>query len=412
MSHYYSASNSGAQQRLHLTWWILLTVQSALAISIYLVLGYLFWHQGSIRLQWTRLDLAQWLGLALLVIALECWFLRHNLAKNHRRGEHSLLPSLGLGNGLTLMRGLAYAFMAGFLFSPRPGGWLDWAPALLYAAACLADMLDGYLARLTNHTTLLGEILDIEFDGFGLLMALLLAVQYGQLPAVILLLAVARPLFVLGLRLRQQMNLPEYPMTESTNRRIVAGLLMACSVVVLCPLLEPPVTYALGFLFGFPVLLSFLRDWLVVTGWIDPSGRAYQQARRVAKGIIFLWLPLLLRGAGALLLCMILWQAVIDPLPWRTLFNDPESESTFWLLSLLVLGGVTTVMVLLGSAARLSGASVILLALIDIITRGLSWENGALLAAGSLLILIGSGRYALWTPEEKLFQTRLGSDAR
>jgi CDP-diacylglycerol---glycerol-3-phosphate 3-phosphatidyltransferase len=407
MSHF-SASSSGAYQRLHLAWWVLLTFKFSVAITIYLLLVHSY-----VRLHWTRLDLAQWLVLTLLVIGLELWFLRHNLAKNHRRGENFLLPSLGIGNGLTLMRGLAYAFMAGFLFAPRPGGWLDWAPAILYTVACVADFLDGYLARITNHATLLGEILDMEFDGFGILIALTLAVQYGQLPPVILLLAVARPLFVLGLRLRQQMNLPEYPMTESANRRIVAGLFMACSVVVLCPILEPPVTYALGFFFGFPVFLSFLRDWLVVTGRIDPSLPGYLRARSLSQKIVFNWLPLLLRGASALLILVMLWQAAVDPLSWRTLpenfgYASSGGESSAWWLSLFILGGATTLMVLLGVAGRTAGVILVLLALLDVVARGLLWENGALLTVASLLMLVGSGHFSLWSPEEKVFQTRLG----
>ena len=85
-------------------------------------------------------DLAfRWLVLPSLVIAYLLHVLWRNLELNLREGELDLLPDLGWGNRLTLLRGLLVAGMMGFLLLPRPEGWLAWIPARLtslgYAAA-------------------------------------------------------------------------------------------------------------------------------------------------------------------------------------------------------------------------------------------------------------------------------------
>ncbi len=62
----------------------------------------------------------------------------------------------------------------------------------------MVDLLDGYVARVTRRESRLGAILDMEFDGLGILIASAVAVQYDKIPAWYLLLGVARLLFVAG----------------------------------------------------------------------------------------------------------------------------------------------------------------------------------------------------------------------
>ena len=148
----------------------------------------------------------QWLLLSTIAMAIQLgilwWALPYNLRQGPslRTGESPLLlPSLGYANTITLLRGLLACMLAGFLFAPQPAGWLAWVPALLYTLERLVDFADGYVARITRRETKLGEILDIEFDGLGILIAIALGVQYGKLPPWYLLLGLARQLFVLGM---------------------------------------------------------------------------------------------------------------------------------------------------------------------------------------------------------------------
>ena len=200
-------------------------------------------------------------SLAIIYLLVVFW---RNLGANHRRSETQLLPALGWGNLMTLFRGLMIAGLLGFLFSPAPQGWLVWAPGVLYTLVCLADFLDGYLARVTNHVTRLGEALDMSFDGVGVLGAVLLAIQYGQLPAWYITVGMARYLFLAGMWLRQRGGKVNYPLPPSIRRRGLAGLQMGFLAVMLWPIFSPPGTYIAAALFGLPFLISFLFDWLFV----------------------------------------------------------------------------------------------------------------------------------------------------
>lgn len=379
--------------RLQKEWWIVAGSSGLVVLAIYFSLG-----QSSL----TPDRIMQWIVLALLFLSVELLVLRRNLHKNRPALDAPLRTTLGLGNALTLTRGVAYALMAGFLFAPRPGGLLDWLPAILYIFAITADYCDGYLARITHHTTLLGEILDIEFDGLGMLVAMALAVQYGQLPGFVLLLAASRPLFLWGMKLRERWGLPNHPMTPSDERRIAAGLLMGFMGIVLWPVFRPPATHIAGAVFGGAVALSFLRDWLVVIGWLDPSNSAYTRWRARLKILLFEYLPLLLRLASLPVVALLLWKITRGPDPW------PGGLPSAVIPLLLGLGLAAGIAALLGLIARLAAIGLIGLACAHLIVWGDSPEVLALLAVGVLLVALGNGRLALWTPDERLLRRRAG----
>lgn len=390
---YAHSQESQTRVRLRRQWWLAALGACALACGSYILL------RSTPGGAFSPDQAARWTLLAAGLMAVELAVLGRNLHKNRARGSAPLRPSLGWGNWVTLLRGAAYGCMAGFLLASRPPGLLAWAPALLYIGAVAADYLDGYLARVTGHTSELGEILDIEFDGLGILIAMALTVQYGQLPAIVLLLALSRPLFLWGMKLRERWGLPNHPMTPSDERRIVAGLLMGFMGIVLWPVFAPPATHIAGAIFGGAVALSFARDWLVVIGWLRPASPAYMLWRTRLKSLLFVWLPLLLR-VGALPLLVWFVRAVLQsPGGWS---NSPL------LFAAALLVGVTA---LLGVIARLSALGMISLACADLILRGDSPETFLLLAAGGLLMVLGNGALALWTPDERLLRRRAGSAA-
>ncbi|MCL7418071.1 MAG: CDP-alcohol phosphatidyltransferase family protein [Halalkalicoccus sp.] len=219
---------------------------------------------GGLRLLLTD-DLARrWLLLTVPVLAYELALLWRFLPRN--RDDERLLPSLGPGTLLTVARGVLIAFLAGFLVLPRPTESLVWLPAVLYGTAALADYVDGTIARLTDHTTTLGARLDTEFDALGILIAPLLAVVYGQLPLWYLSVSAARYLFVLGRWLRRRRGLPVSSLPPRRSRRLLAGLQMAFSTLVLSPVVSPPATTVAAVLVAVPFVVGFVRDWLYVSG--------------------------------------------------------------------------------------------------------------------------------------------------
>ena len=173
--------------------------------GIFLGLIYL-WLQAS----WTPQYANRWLGLAAFFSATLLAMVWRGLSYNYRPGERKILPSIGAGNQLTIMRGVMIAFLAGFIFSPLPSGWLVWLPGLIYILAALFDLFDGYLARRTNQVTRLGKILDMNLDGLGVLVGCLLIVQYGQAPFWYLLVGLERYLFLAGEWLLKEVGQPVF----------------------------------------------------------------------------------------------------------------------------------------------------------------------------------------------------------
>jgi CDP-diacylglycerol--glycerol-3-phosphate 3-phosphatidyltransferase len=370
-------------QALRIEWALI----SAFSLS-FLTVGFVI-----LSVTW-QLDLAgRWLILPSLVVAYLLRVLWQNLGANHREGEPDLLPDLGWGNRLTLLRGVLVAGMMGFLLLPRPGGWLIWIPGVLYTLSDAADFFDGYVARVTNRATRLGKILDVSFDGLGVLAASLLVVLYGQAPAWYILVGLARYLFLAGEWLRRRLGKPIYPIPPSLNRRVFAGLQMGFLAAALLPLIPPPGIHIAATLFGLPLLVGFGRDWLYVSGVLKPNSEHSSRLQaRVER-----WLP-----AGLRILILVLNLGLF--VPWMTVLQSGSFAFGFigllyWLaVGMLVLGvlpRVTSIVALfgLGFAQLLAPLSPIQIAL------GVAYI---------LILYIGSGAFSLWAPEDYLYRNHAG----
>ena len=394
-----------ALARLRLRWW------GMLALSGLVLAGGFFFLVSAWPGNAAGRSASLWLALSALVLAYQLSVLWRGLPANRRAGEPDLLPTLGPGNTTTLARGMLVACLAGFLLLPPPSGWLAWIPAVLYFLADIADLLDGYLAHLSHHVTRLGEMLDMSFDGLGVLVAALLAVRYGQVPAWYLSVALARYLFLGGLWLRRRRGLPVYDLPPSISRRLFAGLQMGFTAFVLLPVFSPPSTFIAAGLFAVPFLAGFLRDWLLVSGTLNPATTNHSQLglpmrRWIPIGLRILVVALAAGPASQRFLdfsqqaafysrmIFIRWQGL--PVPDLLVGLQGASEA---LIVLLILFGAS------GRAAAVLGLS---LAAIDQAIAGPTLTQAFLMAAYAAILFAGTGPLSLWTPEDKLIFRRLG----
>ncbi len=340
---------------------------------------------------WPATDAMQWLALALAAMVVQMIVLWWALRFNHHPDGDALFPDLGVANGMTLTRGLLTCLMAGFLFGPTPIGWLAWAPALLYMTERVIDFFDGFVARYTSRETKLGAILDMEFDGLGILIAVSLAIQYEHLPVWYLVLGLGRQLFVLGIWVRQRLNWPVRDLPTSDHRRLIAGFQTGFISIVLWPVWTTEVALFAAWLFAAPLIFSFGRDWLAVSTTIDADSARYQDVRRHVKTIVEKWLPLLARLTGALLAGWLIWQG--DSLP----------------LALIALATVAALSMLLGAIGRTGALTLAFIAAFSAVAIGLRFDNALLLACAVVVLHLGSGRFALWQPEEYYLHAKLGA---
>jgi len=361
---------------------------------------------------WAKLDATfalRWFGLALPVLAYVLFFARRRLPANHPHGHEMLLPSLGPGNRLTMLRGVLIAFLAGFAINPRLWGALAWAPMVLYTLSDVCDYFDGYLARRAHHQTRLGEELDIEFDALGLLVAVVVAVNYGALPAWSLLIGISRYAYLIGgwivrVRGRSLQSLP-----PSVSRRPIAGLTMGFTSAVLWPILPARLTHVAAYIFAVPISFSFIRDWLVVSGALDPDLPGYTRLRTSAKRWLMHWLPLALRlitlGAGLTLII----KQMRDPQQFAAGFPSIGLPASAGLVTgFVVLEALSLLSIGLGAAGRV-GAFVLLFPLGLTLAAQSPTPTTTLLLVGTLLTLIfGTGAFSLAKPEERVFGRRAG----
>ncbi len=351
-----------------------------------------------------------WLVPAAALLVIQLGVLWWALPANHPPDNSALWPALGVANWMTLTRGLLVGLLAGFIFAPLPAGAWAWLPALLYTSERLLDFMDGYVARITRRESRLGAILDMEFDGLGILIASAVAIQMGKLPAWYLLLGVARPLFVLGIFLRRRRHLPVHELPPSSNRRLVAGVQTAFVSVMLWPPLPPELTHLAAVIFALPLIASFGRDWLVVSGWVDVSSRAYTRTHAAATWLVEGVLPVGARVIGAAAALWIVWVNGLLPDAMDVAASAPRNE-TLW-TAVAFVAVAAALFFLLGAAARVAALLLLCLVLLDATATGLDLASALLLMCAAFVLHVGPGRPALWQPEERIFHTALGAQAQ
>ena len=342
--------------------------------------------------QLTTLNALQWLLIADGLWFFVCWQLWQRRELNRASENATPYSTLGLANHLTLLRGGLIALTGGFLLQPQPSGWLAWAPGVLYTIAAILDRLDGFVARRSKQTSLLGSELDTAYDALGLLVAPLLAVGYGKVHWSFLLVSAAYYIFVWGLYWRRTQQLPVYPLLPSALRRTLAGFQMGFVALILLPCFYAPFTVIVGLAFMLPILLGFMVDWLVVSGRIPSITATTFCFNRIAHFSHNIFQPSL-----RLLLLVALF-----------LFSTKDNDL---LPGFLVYGLLlAAVMALIGLAGRVG--ALLVLALIGFVQGATAIDATAatIIFTCAGLVLLGTGRFSLWQGDDRWVNRRDGEE--
>lgn len=333
----------------------------------------------------------RWLLAAGALTLYQVIFLWRHLSENHLKENEALLFSnLGLANWLTIIRAVFTAALSGFLLGPWPQGWLAWLPSILYLVSSIMDYLDGFAARVTGRTTVLGERLDMMWDSAALLFAAALAVRYGQAPVPFLLVGLARYFYLAGLWWLGRQRRQVYDLLPSRIRRPFAGMMMGFVAVILMPVYAPPATLVASVLFMIPFLIEFSWDWLTVSGQIHRAQQAQLSPRSR-------WLRIIVPLAARVILVIALIELIVHALRMDDL---P--------LSMLVVAGIGALALLLGAAGRVFALVVLLMAGFGLRSFPTELRFWFILLISTLSMMVGTGRYSLWKPEDWLLYTRAG----
>lgn len=322
-----------------------------------------------------------WGGISLIIIIWQNIRFYRKLTKNRKNDNSPLIADIGIANWITLTRGVLIAFLSGFILMVKPDNWILWVPATIYLIASILDYLDGIVARLTNSGTLLGAELDIDMDGLGVIVASLVAIHYGQIPLIYLLVGIARYLFLLGIGIRRKRGLVVKPLPASPYRRGLAGAQMGFLVAVLFPVFRPPATSIAAIFFMTPFLISFLMDWLSVSNFKNLS-------KIHAKWLHNL--PLLWRFSMFIWVTIFIYKGSNFPV---------KATIILFLLALLSISGIASRSAAFGS---LIWSGFVLREQPENIWFWI------LLIISSIIFLSGSGPYSIWKPEDLILYHRFG----
>jgi CDP-diacylglycerol--glycerol-3-phosphate 3-phosphatidyltransferase len=341
--------------------------------------------------QWLPLINCFYMGLSGVVVWLYSIYLTQQRAGLNRRDEQAApYPSLGWANRLSLLRAWLIALTSGFLWVDLAGLWLVWLPGIWYSIAAILDRIDGFVARRSKQTSLLGMELDTLFDALGLLIAPTLAVLMGKLHWSFLAVSLAFYSFSAGIWYRKRHGKPVYPLLPSQLRRAFAGIQMGFVAVVLLPLVPAVYTRWLGIAFMTPLLIGFLVDWLVVSGAIaahTPSvSSAFTRLKAWSNRIA---LPLL-RWLCSLSLAVCLIPVWSDATP-----------STYVL-------GWCVLALLFGIAARTHGLIALLTLCLDSVDINSLWALSFTLC--TWVLLLGPGNWNLWKGDDTWVNRQDGAE--
>lgn len=139
---------------------------------------------------------------------------------------------MNLANKLTMLRVVMIPAFVIVLYADFEG--CRYVALALFAIASFTDFLDGYIARSRNLVTDFGKFMDPLADKVLVMTAMLMFVSWGQMPAWVLAVVLARELAVSGLR-----------MIAATEGKVIAAawsgkVKTASTMVCICLMLLVP----------------------------------------------------------------------------------------------------------------------------------------------------------------------------
>ena len=108
---------------------------------------------------------------------------------------------MNLPNKLTVLRVLLIPFFVLFTLVDLVPGYSKYIAVLIFIAASLTDLLDGKIARKYNLVTNFGKFMDPLADKLLVCSAFICFVQFGTVPAWVVVLIIGREFIISGFRL-------------------------------------------------------------------------------------------------------------------------------------------------------------------------------------------------------------------
>lgn len=108
---------------------------------------------------------------------------------------------MNLPNKLTILRVILIIPFVFFMLMTEYGDWQKWVALVIFCAASITDMLDGYIARRDHLVTNFGKFMDPLADKLLVCSAMICLVSLRMLPTTVCIIIIAREFAISGFRL-------------------------------------------------------------------------------------------------------------------------------------------------------------------------------------------------------------------
>ncbi|MFV2082183.1 MAG: CDP-diacylglycerol--glycerol-3-phosphate 3-phosphatidyltransferase [bacterium] len=184
-----------------------------------------------------------------------------------------------LPNWLTI--GRMAAIPAVILLTISPGRAFGIAAALVFSAAAITDILDGYFARKTGQVSEFGKLIDPIADKMLIATAMIMLVHLQRAPAWMVALIISREFAVSGLRAYATTRGVVIPANFPGKLKTTIQVLAVIGLMVNFPFLGIPFGQ-LGFiLFIAALIITLWSGYVYFRDYVKEAGR--QQDSRSAE---------------------------------------------------------------------------------------------------------------------------------
>jgi CDP-diacylglycerol--glycerol-3-phosphate 3-phosphatidyltransferase len=176
-----------------------------------------------------------------------------------------------LPNTITMIRIGVIPVLFCLLFSPGPE--MSLVIAVLFIAAALTDLLDGYIARRYRIVTTMGKFLDPIADKLIVNTAMILMIPIGRIPAWIVAVIIIRDFAVDGIRNIASSEGMVIQASPSGKRKTLCQIFAVSALMIHYPFIGAD-AHAVG------MIILFIALILTVTSGIDYFIKFYQSSLR------------------------------------------------------------------------------------------------------------------------------------
>lgn len=136
---------------------------------------------------------------------------------------------------------------------------------VVFIAASVTDFVDGYIARHYNQTSDFGKFLDPLADKLLVTAAMLIFIQWGRMPAWVVMIVLTREFAVSGLRMVAASGGKVLAAGWSGKVKTFATMVGLCVMIVFCrPVIDIIVSVVIAVTTLYSGVEYFIQNWNVI----------------------------------------------------------------------------------------------------------------------------------------------------